>query len=231
MIPGFVKVSDAIVANSAIEKRRSKTPTYALSLDGVSGYVGVPDNDNLEGMSTLTINIKFKTSMTLAIMHIISKWTQGVSGVYTIRDSTGSGLVATAKIGGAVKSSTPAYSSYNNNVDRIATLRYDGGNLELLIDNANVSNIAVTGSLGADTRNVRIGAADNGSFFQGLVYETQIIAQNLTDAQLINMNNGSVLPTQFDCRLWHNYRLGHARDLSGYGNNGTLNGNAQFIEV
>lgn len=63
----------------------------------------------------------------------------------------------------------------------------------------------------------------------GIIYDAIIIKQFLTQSQIQDIIYGRILPTQFDCRLWHDYRLGHARDLSGNGNHGTINGNVRFV--
>lgn len=63
----------------------------------------------------------------------------------------------------------------------------------------------------------------------GQIYEYITIAQVLTQSQISNLYYGRILPTQFDCKIWQDYRLGHARDLSNNGNNGTLAGNVRFV--
>jgi len=78
--------------------------------------------------------------------------------------------------------------------------------------------------------NVTIGQGTGGgqAFYTGIIYYGIIIAQVLTQNQINDIITGRILPTQFDCRLWHDYRLGHANDLSGNNNHGRIV-NAVFV--
>ncbi len=55
-----------------------------------------------------------------------------------------------------------------------------------------------------------------------------IISQVLTQSQIQDLHYGRNLPTQFDCRLWSDFRLGHTLDLSGKINNG-LTTSTRFV--
>lgn len=65
--------------------------------------------------------------------------------------------------------------------------------------------------------------------FKGTIYYVAYFNGKITTDNISDIGLGRILPTQFDCRLWHDYRLGHARDLSGNNNHGTLNGNVRFV--
>lgn len=65
--------------------------------------------------------------------------------------------------------------------------------------------------------------------FDGLIIDIIYINGLLTQPQIQDIMYGRILPTEFDCRLWHDYRLGHAFDLSGNNNNGILVGNVRFV--
>lgn len=62
------------------------------------------------------------------------------------------------------------------------------------------------------------------SFANVVISEVYIIAETLNESDIFTLTKGTKFPTQFDCRLWHDYRLGNARDLSGYGNDGQIVG-------
>jgi hypothetical protein len=66
-------------------------------------------------------------------------------------------------------------------------------------------------------------------YFSGNIYDIVFIGTNLNNSQVNNIREGRMLPSQFDCRLWNDYRLGHSFDLSEYGNNGVLNGFVRFV--
>lgn len=66
-------------------------------------------------------------------------------------------------------------------------------------------------------------------FLFGDMYDAVLIGANLSNSQVQDIMYGRRLPTEFDCRLWHDYRLGHTIDLSGNGNHGTIVGNVRFV--
>ncbi len=61
------------------------------------------------------------------------------------------------------------------------------------------------------------------------LYDVISINDVLTANQIWDLAYGRTIPTQHLCALWYDFRLGHARDLSGYGNHGTVNGNVRFV--
>jgi len=61
------------------------------------------------------------------------------------------------------------------------------------------------------------------------IYEAIFIAEALTQSEIRGIMEGRRLPTEFDCRLWLDFRQGHTRDLSGNGNHGTRYGGAYFV--
>lgn len=112
--------------------------------------------------------------------------------------------------------------------DRITMLghTYDGNAVKVYIDGVLKTTVVKAGLVFDVPVNVSSGNTGQGYQIQ---YDMMIFGQVLTEAQQQDLMYGRILPTQFDCRLWHDYRLGHARDLSGNGNHGTLNGNVRFV--
>lgn len=120
---------------------------------------------------------------------------------------------------------TYIYNKVNNfaiTIDGATCNQYQNGILTLTSNLTAISDSPqLTTRIGCNTSSAR--------FWNGIVYDVIVIAQTLTQPQIQDIMYGRILPTQFDCRLWHDYRLGHARDLSGNGNHGTLNGNVRFV--
>lgn len=105
-------------------------------------------------------------------------------------------------------------------------------------DNTNVANdpiFYINGSLVTTTEvTAPIGAASNdaGSLIIGNraaldrtaymnLYEYLYFNDILTESDVNNLYHGNIAPTAYSSlRIWHDYRLGHSTDLSGYNNNG-----------
>lgn len=117
----------------------------------------------------------------------------------------------------------------------VGTFEQSGADMlgKLYIDGKLDSTQTVLNNTPHDTSNqfMRAGSLihNNGAFVQMILCDFIMIAQVLTQPQIQDLMYGRILPTQFDCRLWHDYRLGHARDLSGNGNHGVINGNVRFV--
>ncbi len=98
--------------------------------------------------------------------------------------------------------------------------------LSIYVDAQLVNTVTASGNITTDTNNLTIGSILN-SFLPGEIYEVSIISQALDQGQLQNLMEGRFIPTQFSCKLWHDYRLGHSYDISGNTNNG-INTNINF---
>lgn len=105
-----------------------------------------------------------------------------------------------------------------------------GNNLLHNIDGLQDATTADADNLVNDiTTGISIGSRFDGAlWYYGIIYEVMLINGQLDNNQFFDLYSGRHLPTEYDCRLWHDYRLGHSRDLSGNNNDGTVN-NALFI--
>jgi len=64
---------------------------------------------------------------------------------------------------------------------------------------------------------------------ESTIYEVIVIAEPLTENEIRGIMEGRRLPTEWDCRLWLDFRQGHTRDLSGNGNHGKIYGGAYLM--
>jgi len=116
----------------------------------------------------------------------------------------------------------------NTNSTQFLAATYDNGDIILYHDGDEVASDTKTKQ---DTSNITIiGAAVlPGRYMNGLLIEAGVIAEALTQSEIRGLMEGRRLPTEWDCRLWLDFRQGHTRDLSGNGNHGTLYGGAYFV--
>lgn len=122
---------------------------------------------------------------------------------------------------------TSSASIYNGKISNVAVTSKTAGNSIKLYVN---SNLLGSGSFViANSTSSIIGNDPTPDWLLGNLYEIAIFAVELSQKNINLLMNGRILPTQFDCRLWHDYRLGHARDLSGNGNHEVINGNVRFV--
>jgi len=68
-----------------------------------------------------------------------------------------------------------------------------------------------------------------GTMSMSTIYEAIVIAEALTENEIRGIMEGCRLPTEWDCRLWLDFRQGHTRDLSGNGNHGKIYGGAYLM--
>lgn len=201
-----------------------------LYFDGVNGYVDAGNASSLDLTSPFTLFGWFQTYNSAVYQSIISKddtgmgynmnyWlairnTDAVQGRYG-DGTSGKEILGTTKI---VK-----------NWLYFEALVWDGSKLYIYlngISNANPVNTSTTPI--TNKASVKIGKWSS-IFFKGRIFEVGIIAQNLSASDIFALYEGRMIPTKFDCRLWHDYRNGNAKDLSGKDNHGTLKGGVKWI--
>lgn len=79
--------------------------------------------------------------------------------------------------------------------------------------------------------NVEIGGRSYPNYenpIKGYMATIRLYGQDFTIDEIHDLALGRKQPTDFDCRLWHDYRLGHANDLSGNNNHGIVH-NFMFV--
>ncbi len=198
---------------------KAKVPKYALELDGVDGYVSsiasIPANSN----GTVILYTKVKSfyggfdcllSNTDNDFRIQQHDDKLEINDYTNNDPADSYLISNV---------------FSNSVRMLAFVMTTT-NSAVYLDGVLQAEKNLTGSKQA-LSNVLLGKfRTNVNYLFGEIGEVRIYNRALSAAEItqlsqgINVRNGLV--------LHHNYRLGHARDLSGNGNDGTLYGGAKF---
>lgn len=218
------------------EGKRKKTPVYALSLDGVSGSVKVNAAASINNLSTFSIVGKiypytlgqanlgtiFNKSLAKTIfirttnkLRSVMSFT-GIDGTWDTPDNS---IVLNSKLHIVVTYDNTDVANdviaYINNVSQTIT---EISTPTLVANTDNTSNLYIGTNFGT------------GWTMNSLVYELEYFNVVLTPTQVSDLYNESVKPNDIaGCVLYHDYTLGHAQDLSGNGNHGTLQGNAQFI--
>ena len=239
MIPGYVKLSEKFIRsnNPQLIERRTRRPVYALSLDGVSGSVLVKDSPSFDNVTNqITCVIKFVSKNDyiagsdawIAMFIERGEWLN--FGWEGWNDSIGYGITDNG--------STWRPSYFNSQKDLLSNIEYTIGytyaNPNFIgYKNGSVIRTHNHGNytINAPSTDLYIGCSQgNNSFLSANIKSVSIFNVALTSTQVSDLYNGSIKPNQISgCVLYHDYTLGHAQDLSGNGNHGTLMGNAKFI--
>jgi len=204
------------------------------SFDGVGGYINVTKNASINNLTVITIISTFKPeSMGGGNLGRFSDKGQKTLFVIPLNKfqfnhifSVTPGNWATSnndmQIG---KTQNVAVTYDNTNVNNNPIIYKDG--ILLVTNETSTPNLTASNDAGNDLIIGNRIAQDRA--FKGIFYDYIYFAEILTQSEIQDVIYGRILPTQFDCRLWHDYRLGHARDLSGNNNHGTITGNVRFV--
>jgi len=193
----------------------------ALSFDGVDDYVRVPDSDSLDITNAITIEawVNCGSSPAGNLRSIVRK-----ESTYALRfysDGTLEGLVW---IGGRYKSSgiVPASIAWVPNRWVHWTFTYDGSSMKIYKNGILVMGpTAQTGAIDKTTNDLGIGGTGTGAYpFIGLIDEVRIYNRALSPEEIRfhYSRGGPVAYWKFD-----EGQGTKVYDLSGNGNNGTLN--------
>lgn len=160
----------------------------ALEFDGRDDYVEVPDSKSLEGMDKITISAWIKSDLKEQKDRttIFSKWENGAGGVYALR-KWGSGISASIATTHRKDSyNTPKkWKGYSDKKWHNLAMIYNGSSLKLYVDCKLFSEEKnVKGKLKTDKRDIRIGAAANGNYFDGRIDEVKIYGKALSSEEI-----------------------------------------------
>lgn len=197
-------------------KPKPKVPRYVLAFDGVDDYVQISLVDIFSQPHALSFWIS------AGIISSSSMFLAGRQNDVNYYISFNNGLVNDWSTGSSL--SWVSNVAYSLGWQHFVFL-YDGTNKKIY-RNGILQNSIVQSSLpGTGLYLGRYGGYEtnmwNGQIGEVRIYNRALSPDEITQlSQGINIRNGLV--------LHHNYRLGHARDLSGNGNDGTLNGGAKF---
>ncbi len=206
----------------------------ALSTDGVNDYVEVPDSPSLS-FSELTV--------------LMWLYPQGSSAqVYIAKDngiSEREWAIWWAKIDGHIRSFVHTDVSLvisdsdvapRLNEWQLVGLRYDGSELATIVNGNLLGATPVSGNIVDTTVPLTIGCrGDLAIFTKGLVDSVLIYNRALSDSEIKYLYKHPYNPILSGCVLWLSAEsidesAGVWRDMSGYGNNGTIYG-AQAIDM
>ncbi len=207
-----------------------------LTMIPVNGYsVGSMDFE-----SSVPNSIDLGTSTTLVPTRDITvcAWTNkessSSSGIIIARMDTGAsrpwmlrGQASVKKVRMCVWTSSEVCATSANNAYPDSTWvfvcgRYDGSNVEALIDNSVVASASQTGNLNSTTHSTLFGTASDGSSlpFDGLISNARVWDRVLDDTELETARRCRNQPQRGLIGHWQLYD-NTALDISGNGNNGS----------
>ena len=205
---------------------KSVPTTYALRLDGVSGYVQTnPNIININNNHSGYIHIKpFNVDSDYARYLVISN-------IYLMNSNSNGWLIVQYWNGTQnVGLDSGGVVIYNNIETRICWT-FEVGNELILYVNGNIvsSSSPATRPENETIYLTIVGWANPDFYVKGLVYEVAGFASKISITNAKALTTGNIkADTLSNCKFYHDYTLGHAQDLSGNGNDGTLMGNAFF---
>ena len=175
----------------------------ALTFNGTSSMVSVPDNNTLDLTNGMTLSAwVYPTSSTATWRTIMLK--ENTSDlVYALYGSGDTSVPQGLRVsGGATKAALGATALPVNTWTNLA-VTYDGSNLRLYVNGTLTSTTAATGNMANSTLPLRIGAnAIWGEYFAGRIDEVRVFNRALAAAEVTTMMNtpvagaSNVQPTQ-----------------------------------
>jgi fibronectin type 3 domain-containing protein len=157
----------------------------ALSFNGTSSIVNIPDANSLDLTTAMTLEAWVRpTTLGTAWRTAILK-EAGANYAYGLYANTGTTRPsANAVTGGTDHDQRGSAALVANTWAHIATT-YDGANLRLYVDGVLSGSLAATGSIATSTGQLRIGANTIwGEYFSGLIDEVRIYNRALTQAEI-----------------------------------------------
>jgi hypothetical protein len=152
----------------------------ALSFDGTSGYVNVPDSSSLDFGSQITIEAWIYPGAVGSEMGIIAKhWTQ-----YYLRLGLGAHAEGSVSIGG-VGYRVYGTTTLSTGQWYYVVFTYDGQNMRIYV-NGNLENtVALTGAIDTTTHSLTIGQIGSAlQFFNGIIDEARIYSRALSATEI-----------------------------------------------
>jgi hypothetical protein len=208
---------------------RYGAPNAALSFDGTTGYVWIPNSVSLQSPTTgLTlsawINIEQLTSFA-SLAAMVNKSMTGNYGQYLLNYSTSGTIHINSTANGTTAGAVVIPQALNlHQWYHVATTWGDGAR-RVYIDGVEVANSLSTGTISSDTNSVLLGLNTPGLanlYLNGMLDDIRIYDHPLSSGEISSLYNepagnadGLILDMPF---------TGDAQDHSGFENHGTLNG-------
>lgn len=206
----------------------------ALSFDGANDYVSVPDNNNLDITTNITLEAWVYATKSTGVQNVVSKSSNSINTGYIFprTDNGWSNVVLYLNIGGW-KTLSAAYPSLNAWHHLAAT--YDGATMKIYIDGTLSASSAQTGSIATNSNALTLGNQTGYSeYFGGSADEIRVWNVTRTQSEIQNSMNSELDPaSQTGLVSYYTANQGIAGgtntglttliDQKG-NNNGTLNG-------
>ena len=235
--------SQAVQASEKQLQDRNKLGESAvnrvLSLDGEEDYVHVADSQSLHSFSNaITIEVWLKASSFYAedgyINSIIRKSiTQGVENFFLrFRNVAGKPMVEMS-IGYDIETMRAPYEFAVGTWYHLAGT-YDGSAITVFANGVSIKSENVSGPPYIDKSDLFIGRGDPefsfGEYFHGELEEIRIWNVARSPEEILAAMNNTLTGKEEGLVAYWNFDDGTAKDLSGHGNDGVLNGDAQIVE-
>ena len=208
-----------------------------LSLDGGGDYVLVADSQSLHSFSdAITIEVWVKASSYAEYGDINSIIRKNVASgaenfLLRFRDIDGNLRVQMSLIGIGIVGAQHEFT-----VGKWYHLAgtYDGSTMTVFINGQSIESEITSGSLTIDESELFIGKGDpefrSGEYFHGALDEIRVWNVARSQEEIRAAMNASLTGEEDGLVVYLNFDDGTAKDLSGHGNDGILNGEARIVE-
>ena len=166
---------------------------YALSFNGSSARVTVPDSASLDLTTGMTLMAWISPAASTSWRTVVLKETSNdlAYALYASSDTNRPGVWITTNSTQSIAGTAPL--AVNMWTHLAAT--YDGGTLRVYVNGAQVGSKAVTQSMLISTGPLQIGGnAVWGEYFSGLIDDVRVYNRALTSAEIANVMNTAVAP-------------------------------------
>jgi hypothetical protein len=165
----------------------------ALTLDGASGMVTVPDDSTLRLSSGMTLEAWVRPSALSSASSILTKDQTGGFSYSLLANTAANVPSANVFTTSALAAAGPASLALGTWTHVAET--WDGASVKLFIDGAEVASQPTTGSLAVNAGQLKIGGSSTaGQFFNGLVDEVRVFSRARTASEIGADMNTPVSP-------------------------------------
>jgi len=240
------KIKESAPSEDSSAQRASEAPTpgksivnRALSLDGEADYVCVADSQSLRSFkNAITIEVWFKVSSFYAedgaVNSIIRKNIAPNVENFFLRFRNVAGKPAVEmSIGYDIETLRAPYEFAVGTWYHVAGT-YDGSAMAFFVNGVSIKSQKVSGPLYIDQSDLFIGRGDPefsfGEYFHGALDEIRIWNVARSPEEIQAAMKSPLTGKEEGLVAYWNFDDGTAKDLSGHGNDGILNGDAQIVE-
>lgn len=190
-----------------------------LYFDGVGDYVTTLLFYNITDPITISGWVVFKN---VTSAQRIFNFADDGSGVRTTISLTSASKLSFRLRGGSFATGT---TSLQSGIPYMLTMTYNGtSGIGYINNNIEISSISIGSLSGLKAFNVGYDSVTLLQYLNGTIDEVKIWNRALSASELLQLYQKlePLLDPTGSCVLHHDYKRGHAKDLSGHGNNGTV---------